>query len=251
MTWGWVGVEVGHGYVRIMSSITVVQCLYGDRKLSPILRYSADINRAVTRKKDLMVLRFVDHQMHMHSPLIWLRTCVFTWSVLRVSTTWLRTAKAQARLRLCTGSPEPLLNAYLCDKNPFRMCWLNFFLVLWDSQSRSCIRCLSWTESIIPHLFLLLLFCYSIYFFFICSVLHKMTISSHVIMILLHNSSEVIAVIVYYFWPTKEFLLWVNQLYRFTKLQHVANSIFQPLTRFRNAVSTVLLLYRACHPRKR
>ena len=47
----------------------------------------------------------------------------FAWSFLNVSTTCQRTAKALARLRLCAGSPEPLLVAsvisilFSCSRN--------------------------------------------------------------------------------------------------------------------------------------
>ena len=50
-------------------------------------------------------------QMRMRSPLFRLQACVFTWSFFKVSIRSLRTVKALARLRLCAGSPEPLLVA--------------------------------------------------------------------------------------------------------------------------------------------
>ena len=64
-------------------------------------------------KRDLMVFWFVVPQMRMRSPLFGVQTCIFASSFHKVSTTCLRTAKAQARLHLCAGSPEPLLVAYV------------------------------------------------------------------------------------------------------------------------------------------
>ena len=39
-------------------------------------------------------------------------------------TSFVRTAKALARLRGCAGSPEPSLVAYICDKYHNLMSWL-------------------------------------------------------------------------------------------------------------------------------
>ena len=49
--------------------------------------------------------------MCMSSPPVGLQKCFFAWSFLQVSTKCLQTATALARLRLCAGSPEPLLVA--------------------------------------------------------------------------------------------------------------------------------------------
>ena len=47
----------------------------------------------------------------------------FAWGFLKVSTTCLWTAKALARLRLCAGSPELVLIAYVISAL-FSTCWL-------------------------------------------------------------------------------------------------------------------------------
>ena len=60
-----------------------------------------------------MILEFIVLQMCMCSTLFGLQTWNFSCSFLKVPTTFLRTAKALARLRLCAGSPEPLLVAYV------------------------------------------------------------------------------------------------------------------------------------------
>ena len=84
-----------------------------------------------TEKRDLTFFRFVVLQIRMHSPLFGLQTCVFAGSFLKISTSLLRTAKALARLRLCAGSPEPLLVAFVistlfsCGGSIFQ-----FFLIL-------------------------------------------------------------------------------------------------------------------------
>ena len=52
--------------------------------------------------------------LQMHSILFELQTFIdFALSFLKVSSTYLRTAKALARLCLCAVSPEPLLVAYV------------------------------------------------------------------------------------------------------------------------------------------
>ena len=69
-----------------------------------------------TQNTDLMFFfRFVVLQMLMRSPLFRLQTWVLFWSFHKASTTCLRTAKALARLRLCAGSPEPLLVTYVIN----------------------------------------------------------------------------------------------------------------------------------------
>ena len=60
-----------------------------------------------------IVFRFVVLQMCMRNSLFGPQTWIFAWSFLKIPTTCLRTAKPLARLRLCTGSPEPLLVAHV------------------------------------------------------------------------------------------------------------------------------------------
>ena len=59
-----------------------------------------------------MVFQFADLHMRMSSPLFGPQIYIFC---LKLPTSCLRTAKALARLRLCAGSPEPLLVAYVIN----------------------------------------------------------------------------------------------------------------------------------------
>ena len=52
-------------------------------------------------------------QMRMRSPYLYYRHAFSPWNVRKGSSTCLRTAKAQAKLRLCACSPEPLLVSYV------------------------------------------------------------------------------------------------------------------------------------------
>ena len=60
-----------------------------------------------------MVFQFVILQMCMHSPILGCRHAFFVLSesFTKVSSIYLQTAKALARLHLCAGSSEPLLVA--------------------------------------------------------------------------------------------------------------------------------------------
>ena len=75
-------------------------------------------------KRDLMVFRFMVCQMRMWSPLFRLRTCVFTWSFLKVPSSCLRPAKALARLRALMRRLARAFPGRPYDKYPFLMCWL-------------------------------------------------------------------------------------------------------------------------------
>ena len=103
--------------------VTRVHCIYLHRCVTVmVLKYRCHnkeeiglssspepIYQPALEKKVLIAFRFVVLQLRMHSPLFELHSCVFAWSFLKVPTKCLRIAKGLARLRLCTGSPEPLL----------------------------------------------------------------------------------------------------------------------------------------------
>ena len=89
-----------------------------------------------------MVFQFVVLQMLMHSPLLGLQTLSFP----KVITTYLQTAKALARLTLCTGLTEPLLVAFVTS---------TLFSGLWYSKMANKTdpgeaqhTCLTWSNAV-------------------------------------------------------------------------------------------------------